>query len=202
MEVIRAEMADCTSIVDLDEEKSIEDLTGCVQEWVRERLAHATPPERSPLTFPPSRPVTVGVHVRWGDTAGVFSHGGFRGSMGISNIQRVLRDIRAEMGQHGVDLTVAMENADSDVLAQLNEPTYTFLDSGDALADLQALSNNDFLLLGESSYGVLAHLIAPPGLSIVELSGHHKYGNTTGFGRNIVFMNRYKPESLRIGEKQ
>ncbi|KAJ6501000.1 hypothetical protein DFH09DRAFT_1361258 [Mycena vulgaris] len=199
MKKIRAEMAECTSIVDTEEQEITQDLNGCIMGWVRERLLLVNSTMISRLSSPPDRPVTVGVHVRWGDTAGKFGEG-FHGSMGISNIVRVLKDLRvAEIGQRGVSLTIAMENADADVLARLNETTYTVLDSGDALVDLRALSNSDVLLLGESSYGVMAHLIAPPGLTLVELAGnYHKYDNTTGFGRNVVFMKDYTPDSLRM----
>ncbi|KAJ7495047.1 hypothetical protein FB451DRAFT_1213193 [Mycena latifolia] len=165
---IKAEMQGCTGILDVDENETTEDLNGCIMDWVRERLAPEIPPLLPPpLSFPPERPVTVGVHIRWGDTAGKFGDG-FRGSMPIPTIVRVLKDIRTEMGQHGVHLSVAMENADEDVLARLNETDYTVLDSGDAIADLHALSNNDFLLLGDSSWGVMVHLVAPHGLTIIE----------------------------------
>ena len=67
-----------------------------------------------------------------------------------------------------------MERAESRVLDWLGEEagSYTLLDSTDVVGDLQRLSANDVLLLGESSYGVLSHLIAPgPGLTLVEGGG-------------------------------
>jgi hypothetical protein len=69
--------------------------------WVQDSVAPASHlfPPKIPLTFPSTRPVTVGLHIRWGDTA-----------------------------------TMAV------------------------------------LLVGESSYGVLAHMIAPPGgVTVVEI---------------------------------
>ncbi|KAJ7836849.1 hypothetical protein B0H13DRAFT_1912832 [Mycena leptocephala] len=208
MERIKAETAECTGILDGDENElmrrqTTEDLNGCITGWIHERLGPFPPPALPPpLTFPPERAATVGVHIRWGDTAGQWGDG-FRGSMGIPDIVRVLTDIRATMGAHGVNLSIAMEDADPRVLARLHETGYTLIDSGDALADLQALSQNDFLLLGQSSYAALAHLIAPPGLTIIDgndrvhLRG--KYNNTTGFGRNVVEMKDYTPKSLRLG---
>jgi hypothetical protein len=92
----------------------------------------------------------------------------FYGSWALPDIVRVLADLRAYAHPHGITLTIAMQQADPVVLAFLNEPQYTLLDSDDVLADLHTLSQNDVLLLGESSYGVLAHLIAPPGLTLVE----------------------------------
>ncbi|KAJ7088060.1 hypothetical protein B0H15DRAFT_949876 [Mycena belliarum] len=190
----------------------LEDMNGCITAWVRERLAPAAPPARlPPLTVPPTRPVTVGIHIRWGDAASaahaapassVPTH--FRGSMNTPALRRILADLRASpLGAHGLRLTVAMEHADARVLAALGEPDYTLLDSrggaGGALADLHALGNQDVLLLGESSWGVLVHLVAPPGLTIVEFSGGNKYVNATGFGRDVVFLEGYTPEVLAAG---
>ncbi|KAJ7088058.1 hypothetical protein B0H15DRAFT_296589 [Mycena belliarum] len=212
MDRIVAEMADCTGILDMDEHETTEDLNGCITAWVRERLAPAAPPARlPPLTVPPTRPVTVGIHIRWGDAASaahaapassVPTH--FRGSMNTPALRRILADLRASpLGAHGLRLTVAMEHADARVLAALGEPDYTLLDSrggaGGALADLHALGNQDVLLLGESSWGVLVHLVAPPGLTIVEFSGGNKYVNATGFGRDVVFLEGYTPEVLAAG---
>ncbi|KAJ7149485.1 hypothetical protein C8R43DRAFT_503880 [Mycena crocata] len=200
LETIKADMEDCTSIVDTNEGETTEDLNGCVVEWVRERLGRAELPIPSPFTFPPTRPITVGVHIRWGDTAypNIDLDHNFRGSMALRNITRVLKDIRAELGTHGMQLSIDMERADPAVLALLEENDYTLIDSGDDVGDLHALSGNDILLLGESSYGVLAHLIAPPGLTIVDKSERGKYTNTSDFGRHLVFLNDYSPELLRL----
>ncbi|KAJ7864030.1 hypothetical protein B0H13DRAFT_2069863 [Mycena leptocephala] len=204
MRRIKARMASCTSIVDLDVSETTNDLNGCIMGWVRERLTPDMPP-LPPLAFPPDRPISVGVHIRWGDTAAhVNRTGPFYGSWELSALQRVLGDLYEAAGPHGVVLRVAMEHADADVLAQLglgmtSNATYTLLDSGDAFADLRELSYNDVLLLGESSYGVLAHLIAPPGLTIVHLQANlHKYDNTTGFRRNVVYLEDYTPDSLQL----
>ncbi|KAJ7495210.1 hypothetical protein FB451DRAFT_1360109 [Mycena latifolia] len=199
---IQAEMAECTGIVDVDEREITEDLNGCIGAWIRERLAPATPPVLPPpLTLPPTRPVTVGVHIRWGDTGTPGSapdH--FRGSMNIPALVRVLADIRASpVGARGVELTIAMENAEPRVLAELGEANYTLVDSGDAIADMYALGAQDILLLGESSWAVMVHVVAPPGLTVVEFSGGNKYLNTTGFGRNVVMLHDYAPESLLQG---
>ncbi|KAJ7067694.1 hypothetical protein B0H15DRAFT_872002 [Mycena belliarum] len=196
MQRIKVAMSGCTGIVDTDEDEITQDLNGCIMAWVRARLLSPVVP-----LAPPARPLTVGVHIRWGDTAGQFgAH--FRGSMSTANIARVMHDVRASALSRaggGVRLTIAMEHADPVVLARLNETDYVLLDSGDALADLHALSASDVLLLGESSYAVLAHLIAPPGLTIVELQGDfHKYENTSAFGREVVFMKDYTPEILRL----
>ncbi|KAJ7472484.1 hypothetical protein FB451DRAFT_1367467 [Mycena latifolia] len=116
---IQAEMADCTGIVDVDEREIAEDLNGCIGAWIRERLAPATPPLLPPpLTLPPARPITVGIHIRWGDTGtlgNTLSH--FRDSMNVP----------ALLGTHGVRLTVAMKNAEEGLLAELKETEYTLL---------------------------------------------------------------------------
>ncbi|KAJ7175057.1 hypothetical protein C8R43DRAFT_943329 [Mycena crocata] len=195
MEQVRSDMAECTSILDTDEREvrttdlffdtvcfivveffpsqTTNDLNGCVMGWVRERLAPE--PLRPPPTAPLTRPLTVGVHIRWGDTASApgedLAEHEFYGSWALPHIVRVLADLREYAHPHGIALTIAMQNADAAVLTFLDEPVYTLLDSPDAFADLQALSQNDVLLVGESSYGVLAHLISPPGLTIVEGGG-------------------------------
>lgn len=139
-----------------------------------------------PLSDPPTRPITVGVHVRWGDMAASLDRtGAFYGSMDIPNIVRILRDIRARWGVAGgvgVQVKIAMQNATNagaGVLSQLrvgdtDAGTWTTLevvDSGDAIADLYALSNNDILLVGGSSYALTAHLLAPPGG--LTIAGHN-----------------------------
>ncbi|KAJ7032541.1 hypothetical protein C8F04DRAFT_1235318 [Mycena alexandri] len=199
MDQVRSDMATCTSILDTDESEITNHLNGCVMGWVRDRLAPTPvhPPPSAPLT----RPLTVGVHIRWGDTASVPSEDlaalEFYGSWALPNIVRVLADIRAYAHPHGIALTIAMQNADSAILGFLNEPVYTLLDSDDAFADLRALSQNDILLLGESSYGVMSHLIAPPGLTIVEGGAFRKFVNTSGFGRHVVYLDEYTPESIQ-----
>ncbi|KAJ6495902.1 hypothetical protein DFH09DRAFT_344477 [Mycena vulgaris] len=200
MDQVRTDMAECTSILDTDDSETTNDLNGCVMGWVRERLAPT--PFRPPPTTPLTRPITVGVHIRWGDTAAApgedMATHRFYGSWALPNIVRVLADLRAYAHPHGISLTIAMQNADPAVLAFLNESLYTLLDSDDAFADLRTLSQNDVLLLGESSYGVLAHLIAPPGLTIVQDAGFHKFTNTSSFGRHVVFLDDYTPESLQL----
>ncbi|KAJ7199783.1 hypothetical protein GGX14DRAFT_699744 [Mycena pura] len=201
---IRAAMEHFTSIVDVtDAKETTEDLNGCVAEWVRRRVAPAPEFALPPLSESPARRVTVGVHIRWGDQAWFLNETGeFYGSMAISDIAGILRDIRARWGESNVEVKIAMQDADHAVLSPLGEQgtAYTLIDSGDPIADLYALSNNDILIVGQSSYAVIAHLIAPPGgLTIAELArerGLHKFTNATGFGRHLVPYNEYTPASL------
>ncbi|KAJ7475032.1 hypothetical protein FB451DRAFT_1397904 [Mycena latifolia] len=96
----------------------------------------------------------------------------FRGSTNVPALVRVLADIRAsQLATHRVRLTIAMENAEARVLAELHKTNYALLDSGDAIADMHALAAQDILLLGESPWAVIVHLVAPPGLTVVEFSG-------------------------------
>ncbi|KAJ6476964.1 hypothetical protein C8R45DRAFT_1008427 [Mycena sanguinolenta] len=205
MEKIKLAMQDCTSIVDTEYSEHTQDLNGCIMGWVRDRIAPDSHFLPSTLSLPPNRPVTVGVHIRWGDTRSDFKElGGSRlyGSMALPDVVRIVKDIRdSQLGQHGVKLTVLMQLQDPEVLAILDETglDYTVVDSGDTVGDLYKLSNNDILLVGESSYGVLAHLIAPPGLTIVEMQAHlGKYTNTSGFGRNVVELDDYTPDDLLL----
>ncbi|KAJ7617354.1 hypothetical protein FB45DRAFT_1104752 [Roridomyces roridus] len=202
-------MDNCTSILDLEDiyEKDgerfgevTEDLNGCVMDWVRERLA-PTPISLAPLTYPLNRPIRVGIHIRWSDMAHKLPEGEFYFSMSMYNITRILADIRRDLGP--VEVTVAMREADESVLTPLKEGghTYTLLDSRDWVGDIRELSRCDVLLVGESSFAVLAHMVAPPGLTIVELTwfNHQKYSNSTGFGRNMVYLTDYLPATLRQG---
>ncbi|KAJ7465233.1 hypothetical protein FB451DRAFT_432501 [Mycena latifolia] len=210
LQKVNAAMANCTSIMDTDEEEFTEDLNGCIMGWVRERLAPPSNllPPAIPLTLPPTRPITVGLHIRWGDTSDEVKARNyttyFYGSMGVPNVTRVLHDIRTQAAPYGIKLTIAMHRAELDVIARLNlsEP-YTLLDSpddADPMSDLYTLSKNDILLVGESSYGVLTHLVAPPGgITVVQLQvNRHKYVNTTGFGRKVLYFQDWKPDSLRL----
>ncbi|KAJ6450433.1 hypothetical protein C8R47DRAFT_1171075 [Mycena vitilis] len=188
MDQIRADMAECTSIVDTEDSsvlsprKTTNDLNGCVMGWVRERLA--PPPLQLPLTAPLARPITVGP----GEDMATHA---FYGSWSLPNIVRVLADLRKYAHPHGIVLTIAMQNARAAVLAFLNEPVYTLLDSDDAFTDLRVLGQSDVLL-------VMAHLIAMPGLTLVEGGGFHKFINTSGFGRHVVSLDNYTPESLQL----
>ncbi|KAJ7891689.1 hypothetical protein B0H14DRAFT_2687958 [Mycena olivaceomarginata] len=183
MERIKLAMQDCTSIVDTEYSEHTQDLNGCIMGWIRDRLAPDSHFLPSTLSLPPNRPITVGVHVRWGDTRSDFKeYGGSNlyGSMALPNVVRILNDIRERLGQHGVKLTVSMQLHDPDVLAILNETQldYTVIDSGT-----------------RRRMAFLAHLIAPPGLTIIT-SG--KYTNTTAFGRNVVELEDYKPDDLLL----
>ncbi|KAK7051861.1 hypothetical protein R3P38DRAFT_2857494 [Favolaschia claudopus] len=195
LDAIKARMADCTSILDTEVDELTQDLNGCIMPWVRSRLI--PPPSSSssfslpslPYSSNPSRRMSVGIHIRWGDTApppgtDIFTHD-FYGSMNFPDIARVLTDLRA-FSSNPLEITIAMEEADRAVIALLNleAEEYTLLDSPQtqALDDLRVLSRSDVLLLGESSYGVLTHLLAPPG---------GKFRNTSGFGRHVVYLDDY-----------
>ncbi|KAF7324657.1 hypothetical protein MKEN_00507200 [Mycena kentingensis (nom. inval.)] len=216
MDVIRRKMDGCTSILDLENDELIQDMNGCVTQWIRDRLTPdaLVAPLPPAITSPPTRPVTVGVHIRWGDTAVKASDPfdgathEFYGSMSLPHIARVIGDLRAQYAEHGIQLTIAMERADPRVLDWLAEAAgvvpgeYNLLDSTDVLGDLQRLSASDVLMLGESSYGVLAHLIAPGrGLTLVEGGGYGKFSNTSAWGRHIVYMGDYTRESLQLLEQ-
>ncbi|KAK7023292.1 hypothetical protein R3P38DRAFT_2958815 [Favolaschia claudopus] len=210
LERVRERMSDCTGILDLEtgEDELVQDLNGCIISWVRSRLIPRlafSPLPYSPFSPPFARPISVGVHIRWGDMAAppgtpILTHN-FYGSFNFPEITRVLADLRAYAGPTGIALTIAMEDTNRRVLALLNETEYTLLNSphAKALDDLIALSQNDVLLLGESSFGSLVHLIAPRGLTLVKGDGRlGKFANTSGFGRHVVFMSNYTPADLKL----
>ncbi|KAK7051829.1 hypothetical protein R3P38DRAFT_3593873 [Favolaschia claudopus] len=161
---VKTRMADCTGILDTEVDELTQDLNGCIMPWVRSRLI---PPRSSspfappslPYSSNPSRPMSVGIHIRWGDTAPLrgtdISTHDFYGSMNFPDIARILADLRASPPTH------------------LKSPSRWRKPTTQALDDLRVLSRSDVLLLGESSYGVLTHLLAPPGLTIVKGGGFY-----------------------------
>ncbi|BGP35388.1 hypothetical protein JCM10296v2_007224 [Rhodotorula toruloides] len=173
------QMQHCTVILDARRDEVHEDMNGCLHSWLRDRIGGV--PRRSWN----ARCVTVGVHIRWGDAAGQF-----RGSMSIENINRLLRDIRDKFGSGNVDVSLVMEQHDSAILRQIDTPKYRLVDSGDSLADMKRLADNNIMLVAESSYAATAHLLAPPGLTIGQID-HPKYDNTTAYGREFVSLERY-----------
>ncbi|KAK7051840.1 hypothetical protein R3P38DRAFT_3593893 [Favolaschia claudopus] len=211
LDEVRTRMADCTGILDTEVDELTQDLNGCIIPWVRSRLI---PPPSSSSSFSPpslsfssnpSRPMSVGIHIRWGDTApppgtDISTHD-FYGSMNFPDIARILTDLRA-FSSNPLEITIAMEEADRAVIALLNleaeEYTLLYSPQTQALDDLRVLSRSDVLLLGESSYGVLTHLLAPPGLTIVKGGGLGKFRNTSGFGRHVVYLDDYKAEDIEL----
>ncbi|KAK7051825.1 hypothetical protein R3P38DRAFT_2857453 [Favolaschia claudopus] len=193
---VKTRMADCTGILDTEVDELTQDLNGCIMPWVRSRLI---PPPSSSSFSPPSLPLLIrplpphfpsastsdGATPRLRPGTDISTHD-FYGSMNFPDIARILADLRA-FSSNLLEITIAMR-----------KPTeYTLLDSPQtqALDDLRVLSRSDVLLLGESSYGVLTHLLAPPGLTIVKGG---KFRNTGGFGRHVVYLDDYKAEDIEL----
>lgn len=90
----------------------------------------------------------------------------------MENINRILSDVRTKWGDDRIKVSIAMENSEKEggeeVLKEVKVKEFRLLDSGDGMEDLKQLGGNDLLLVGTSSYGVLAHLLAPKGLTIYE----------------------------------
>ncbi|KAK7051821.1 hypothetical protein R3P38DRAFT_3172136 [Favolaschia claudopus] len=177
LDEVRTRMADCTGILDTEVDELTQDLNGCIIPWVRSRLIpHLILIIFLPLLLspshltPPPAPMSVGIHIRWGDTApppgtDISTHD-FYGSMNFPDIARILTDLRA-FSSNPLEITIAMEEAGP----RAEEYTLLYSPQTQALDDLRVLSRSDVLLLGESSYGVLTHLLAPPGLTIVKGGG-------------------------------
>ncbi|ORY81219.1 hypothetical protein BCR35DRAFT_304067 [Leucosporidium creatinivorum] len=183
---LRQRLAPCHIILDDIPDELYEGFNGCIRPFVRERLGGIA--ERR---LGRQRKLSVGIHIRWGDTANPEGGMVFRGSMDIVHINNIVRDARERFGP--LDIKLVMENHDSMVLDHLNFGDYDLIDTGDSVADLKVLANNDLLLLGASSYGATAHLLAPPGLTIVEGGDDIKYKDTV---REAVLIPQYRPESL------
>ncbi|CAK5262327.1 unnamed protein product [Mycena citricolor] len=211
LEELTSEMMACTNILDTFSHEITQDLNGCITPWFRSRLLPAPSPTHTLplLTYPPQRPIRIGVHIRWGDTSKTFSSTSellsheFYGSFAMPNLITALNDLRELAGPAGIHVQVAMENAEQRVLDSLPLHTseLTVLDSraDDDLDDLRKLSESDVLLVGESSWAVMVHMLAPPGLTIVQDGGLGKYSNTTGFGRDVIFWKEYSIEKVSHG---
>ncbi|ORY81274.1 hypothetical protein BCR35DRAFT_304147 [Leucosporidium creatinivorum] len=177
-------LAPCAIIIDDAPHEVHQDLNGCISHFSRERLGGI-----NQRRLGDSKAVSVGVHIRWGDSARPGqSH--FRGSMDLEHINTIVRDAQARYQQ--LDVRVAMENHTATVLDKL-EFAYTLVDGDDDLGDLKLLADSDLLLVGSSSYGALAHLLAPKGLTVVE-GNDLKYKNTP---RKFVLFDDYTSSSLK-----
>jgi hypothetical protein len=165
---LRHRLAPCHIIIDDIPDELYEGFNGCIRPFVRERLGGIA--ERR---LGKQRKLSVGIHIRWGDTANPEGGMTFRGSMDIVHINNIVRDARDRFGP--LDIKLVMENHDAMVLDHLNFGDYELIDTGDSVADLKTLADNDLLLLGASSYGATAHLLAPTGLTIVEGGDDIKY---------------------------
>ncbi|KAJ7512137.1 hypothetical protein B0H11DRAFT_2213937 [Mycena galericulata] len=155
MEKIKAGTAGCPSFVDGENAEVRVDihLVNLAPQTIEDlkRCLMAWPPLSSP------RALKVSVHVRWGDNAGRYP-AFFYGSMSIPNINRVLYSLTSAPSWDPRGRSTYTR--DAGILARLN-----------VNATAGAF---DILLLSESSYGVLAHLIAPPaGLTIVDNQGQN-----------------------------
>lgn len=114
-----------------------------------------------------SRESGIGLHIRWGDMA---NNTAFADpltperSTPIETAAQLLRKLR-ECGVRD-ELSVYMESHNATMLSGLGEP-YRIVDSGDDVGDLIDLASNKVLMLGISSYTVLAHQIAEKGITVV-----------------------------------
>ncbi|KAJ7059798.1 hypothetical protein C8F01DRAFT_1145647 [Mycena amicta] len=198
---LRERLSNCTSLLDTPISSGANVGLGfCITPWVRERIGPSPAVlarfAHPPLTVPPTRPLSVGLHIRWSDTAESYeAHG--------KQLYGLLHDIKqSPLAVHGVNLTVLMQWADAKILKDLDavDLPYTLVDS-DAyrppVEDLYKLAHNDILIIGQSAYAALAHMIAPPGLTIVNtVSGI--YSDRSRFGRRVVHFQKYKTEDLML----
>ncbi|KAJ7048520.1 hypothetical protein C8F01DRAFT_1190222 [Mycena amicta] len=207
---LRERLSNCTSLLDTPISSGANVGLGfCITPWVRERIGPSPAVlarfAHPPLTVPPTRPLSVGLHIRWSDTAESYEAHGKQlyGSMPMKNTVQLLHDIKqSPLAVHGVNLTVLMQWADAKILKDLDavDLPYTLVDS-DAyrppVEDLYKLAHNDILIIGQSAYAALAHMIAPPGLTIVNtVSGI--YSDRSRFGRRVVHFQKYKTEDLML----
>ncbi|SCV74758.1 BQ2448_7787 [Microbotryum intermedium] len=149
----------CTIIVDdVSGRDFYNDLNQCYTDVLRERLGGIDDRRNlRPGGSGDAGALTVGIHVRWGDTSGTDNSTEFRGSMPMASINEVIHEAQKRFKR--LDIRIAMESHNDAVLAGF-EFDFTVVDSGDVLDDLHALADNDLLLTGSSSFAILVHMMA------------------------------------------
>ncbi|SCZ97965.1 BZ3500_MvSof-1268-A1-R1_Chr3-3g06488 [Microbotryum saponariae] len=143
------------------------DLNQCYTDVLRERLGGIDDRRNTrPDGSGDAGALTVGIHVRWGDTSGSDNATEFRGSMPTASVNEIIHEAQKRFKR--LDIRIAMESHNDHVLEGF-EFDYTLVDSGDVMADLHALADNDLLLIGSSSFAILVHMMAAPdGVTILD----------------------------------
>ncbi|KAF7324744.1 hypothetical protein MKEN_00516200 [Mycena kentingensis (nom. inval.)] len=214
LEEFRRKLAHCTSFLDAVEEHHV-DLYKCAQPWIRARLGPgpsvAEKLYQPMLTIPPTRPLTIGVHIRWGDTQLTYEERNktLYGSMPIPHVVTILEDLRySPLAAQGIELTVFMQGVSytpqgAEVLAPIDATgiPYRLVDTDGntpPLADLYELGRNDVILIGGSAFAIMAHALAPPGVSVVSIHRGRDDGlkALSGFGREGIYWEDYTLEGL------
>lgn len=211
---LRQALEPCRIVIDDVWDELYEDMNGCSRGLIRERIGgistrRAKGGSEGTVELKDDI-VRVGVHVRWGDSSNPdpTTVESFRGSLDVSHINRIIDDMVKLYGRARLDIIVAMENHDDRLLNRFPQIVdtksgggYRLVDSGDGLADLKVLADNDVLLLGSSSYGVLSHILAAPeGLAIVE--GTDDPGKYRDCGRESFLIGEYSSKIFKgLGER-
>lgn len=191
----RTRLAACKLIVDDIDDEEIQAYNGCVRDFVRARLGAGAGRKSGTVGT-----LRVGIHVRWGDAAQWYRQTGLlRGSLQPRDMNVVVRALLEAFGRQRVAIKVAIEDADEEVLGLLDfrHEVDAFISTGDPVEDLRSLADADVLLIGGSSYGVLAHLLAPVrGVTVAQDNTFARTKLSHAGPRHVLFMGDYRASEL------
>ena len=129
--------------------------------------------------------ISVGIHIRWGDTStGDVTKLNDR-SIGINNVNEFYK---SHFIKHKDEFSfyVFMEHHHLGVLAHLDIKDYSLIDTGDDLFDLNLLSEMDIVMHGPSTFAVLASLISPSKLIITSSPDNTRFKYTKDAINEII----------------
>ena len=138
--------------------------------------------------------ISVGIHIRWGDTStGDLTKLNSR-SILIQNVNEFYKSTLIEH-RHDFDFYVFMEHYHMGVSTLLEIEDYSVIDTGDDLFDLHLFSMMDIVMHGPSTFAVLASLIAPGKLIITSSPDNTRFKYTNRAINEII---SYKETSYNI----
>ena len=118
--------------------------------------------------------VSVGIHIRWGDTStGNLTRLDSR-SIGIQHINEFYKYVFQKYNDELI-YYVFMEHYHINISTLVDIKNYFIVDTGDDLFDLNLLSKMDIIMHGPSTFAVLASLISPGKLIITYNPNHTRF---------------------------
>ena len=138
--------------------------------------------------------ISVGIHIRWGDTStGDLMRLNSR-SIGIHHINEFYKSTLKER-KNEFNFYVFMEHYHTGVSAKLDIEDYSVIDTGDDLFDLNLFSKMDMVMHGPSTFAVLASMIAPGKLIITNSPDNTRFVYTNHVINEVI---SYEQQSYNI----
>ena len=138
--------------------------------------------------------LSVGIHIRWGDTStGDLTRLDSR-SIGIKHVNEFYMSTLMRH-RNKFNFYVFMEHYHTGLSALLDIEDYSIIDTGNDLFDLNLFSKMDIVMHGPSTFAVLASLISPGKLIITSTPTHTRFVYTKNAINEIV---SYKDNSYNI----